>query len=121
MAERRPERVGHLVQAELANWLLREATDPRLRAVTVTGVRMSRDLRVARIYVRSLGAEEPAATLRALGRAAHAMRGALGHGLGLRVTPELRFQHDATPDQAARVETLLRASRPRGDAGGEGT
>lgn len=120
MAERRPERVGHLVQAELANWFLRSATDPRLRAVTVTGVRMSPDLRVARVYVRSLGADEPAATLRVLARAAHAMRGAIGHALGLRVTPELRFEYDTIPDRAARLEALLRASRKaRDEDGGE--
>ena len=39
MAERRPERVGHLVQAELARLLLRDAKDPRLQRVTVTAVR----------------------------------------------------------------------------------
>jgi ribosome-binding factor A len=54
MAERRPERVAHLVQAELARWLLREAGDPRLQQVTITDVRMSPDLRLARVYVRTL-------------------------------------------------------------------
>ena len=52
MAERRPERVAHLVQAELARWLLREAGDPRLQQVTITDVRMSPDLRLARVYER---------------------------------------------------------------------
>src|SRR2546427_3281109 len=51
MAERRPERVAHLVQAELATLFLRVANDPRLRDLTVTAVRMSADLRVARVYV----------------------------------------------------------------------
>src|SRR5947208_2295563 len=53
MAERRPERVAHLVQAELATLFLRVANDPRLRELTVTAVRMSAALRVARLYVRT--------------------------------------------------------------------
>src|SRR5205809_500852 len=71
MAERRPERVAHLVQAELATLFLRVANDPRLRDLTVTAVRMSADLRVAHVYVRTLGdtADARAGPLRALARA----------------------------------------------------
>ena len=111
MAERRPERVGHLVQAELAMQFLR-ANDPRLREVTVTAVRMTPDLRVARVYVRTLG--DPAtrdALLRTLGKAAHFLRGEVGRAIGLRVTPELRFEYDTVPDTAARVDALLRGDR----------
>jgi ribosome-binding factor A len=112
MPERRPERVAHLVQAELAALFLR-ANDRRLHDVTVTAVRMSPDLRVARVYVRTLageGAREP--TLRALARAAHFLRGEVGRALGLRMTPELRFEYDTTPDTARRVDDLLREAGP---------
>jgi len=111
MAERRPERVGHLVQSEIARLLLHEVKDPRLRQVTVTAVRMSPDLRVARVYVRTLGdAASRAPALHALARAAPFLRGEVGRGLGLRVAPELRFEYDATPDSARRVDELLRSS-----------
>jgi len=110
MAERRPARVAHLVQAELAGLLLREAKDPRLQQVTVTGVRMTPDLRVAHVYFRSLGGEEAREpTQRALERAGPFLRGQIGRALGLRVTPALRFEYDTTPDTARRVEELLRA------------
>ena len=110
MAERRPERVAHLVQAELAGLFLR-ANDPRLREVTVTAVRMSPDLHVARVYVRALGGpEHGTAMLAALQRAGHFLRREIGRALGLRVTPELRFEYDTTPDSAQRVEDLLRAA-----------
>ena len=117
MAERRPERVAHLVQAELATLFLREANDPRLRDLTVTAVRMSADLRVARVYVRTLGdtVDARAAALRALARAATFLRGRVGRALGLRVTPELRFEYDTQPDTARRVDDLLRAAKD-GDA-----
>ncbi len=120
MAERRPERVAHLVQAELAALFLRGTNDPRLHDVTVTGVRMSPDLRVARIFVRTLGGVDarPAA-MKALARAAHFLRGEVGRALGLRVTPELRFEYDTTPDTAQRVEDLLRgATRPEDEEDG---
>lgn len=108
MAERRPARVAHLVQAELATQFLR-ANDPRLREVTVTAVRMTPDLRIARVYVRTLG--DPStreALLRTLGKAAHFLRGEVGRAIGLRVTPELRFEYDRVPDTAARIDELLR-------------
>lgn len=113
MGERRPERVAHLVQAELAALLLR-AGDPRLREATITAVRMSPDLRLARVYVRTLGgAAARPAMLRGLARAAHFLRGEVGRALGLRVTPELRFEYDTMPDTAERVEALLRGgARP---------
>jgi ribosome-binding factor A len=110
MAERRPARVAHLVQSRLADLLLRDVKDPRLQGITVTAVRMTPDLRVARIYVRPLAAKEgdEVDTLRALRRATPFLRGEIGRGLKLRFTPELRFEYDSTPDTAQRVEELLR-------------
>jgi ribosome-binding factor A len=113
MAERRQERVAHLLQAELGLLLLREARDPRLREVTVTAVRMTPDLRVARVYVRTLADPTAAdATLAALGKAAPFLRGAVARALGLRVVPELRFEYDTVPDQARRLEELLDDTGP---------
>ena len=109
MAERRPARVAHLVQSELAGLLLRDAKDPRLQHVTVTAVRMTPDLRVAHVFFRTLGAgDADGSTRRALQRAAHYLRGEIGRSLGLRLTPELRFEYDTTPDIAQRLEDLLR-------------
>lgn len=113
MAARRPERVAHLIQARLAGLLLSGTNDPRLQHVVVTGVEMSADLRVARVYFRIFGdAEPPEAAQQALRRAEPFLRGALGRGLGLRVTPELRFEYDVVPDRAQRVDDLLRAAGP---------
>jgi ribosome-binding factor A len=108
VGEHRRERVAHRIQVELAALLLREARDPRLHTVTITAVRVTADLRQARVYFRTL---TPQATPReaqaALRRAAPFLRGALGRTLGMRVTPELRFEYDTTPDTARRVDALL--------------
>jgi len=116
VAQHRRERVAHLIQTELANLLLREARDPRLRSVTVTGVNVTADLRLARVYIRTLTPEAaPREAEAALRRATPFLRGALGRVLGMRVTPELRFEYDTTPDTARRVDALLDEVRPGGD------
>lgn len=113
MAERRQERVAHLLQAEMARLLLHEVRDPRLRDVTVTGVRITPDLRSARLYVRTLaGADAAGPALVALTKATPFLRGAIARALGLRVVPELRFEYDTLPDRARRVEELLAATPP---------
>ena len=113
MAEHRRDRVAHMIQAELASLLLREARDPRLQLVTITAVRITADLKLARVFFRTLEAEaHPKETTRALERATPFLRGAIGRSLGMRVTPELRFEYDTTPDTARRVDELLQQTHP---------
>ncbi|MFN8545866.1 MAG: 30S ribosome-binding factor RbfA [Candidatus Binatia bacterium] len=121
MGERRIERVGHRVQAELGRLLIEEARDERLRGVTITGVRMTADLRIARVYVRTLApVNEHAAVMAALERAKPFLRREVGHALGLRASPELRFAYDELPDTADRLEALLEGRRKPEDEGDEG-
>jgi ribosome-binding factor A len=117
MAERRPERVGHLVQAELARALLTSVRDPRLRTVTVTAVRMTPDLRVARVYFRTLGDPgEREDVRRAFQKAAAFLRREVAHALDLRVAPELRVEYDDSPDVGRRIDSLLQSTHePDGD------
>jgi ribosome-binding factor A len=117
MSSRRPERVAHLVQAELARLLIEEARNPLLRDVIVTSVRMTPDLRIARVYFRTLAGDAARDDVaRALARSAPFLRTEVGHALAMRVTPELRFAYDDVPDTADRVDALLRGpARPRED------
>jgi ribosome-binding factor A len=116
VAEHRRDRVAHLLQVELATLLLREAADPRLRAVTVTGVRVTADLKQARVFVRALTVDvEPKPTLAALRRATPFLRGAVGRGLGLRSVPELRFEWDTVPDTVRRMDALLGSTHAPAD------
>jgi ribosome-binding factor A len=120
VAEHRRDRVAHMIQAELASLLLREARDPRLQRVTITAVRITADLKLARVFFRTLEAEaHPKETTRALERATPFLRGAIGRALAMRVTPELRFEYDTTPDTARRVDELLHQVHPEPEAEGE--
>src|SRR5262249_55310379 len=99
----------------------REAHDPLLQAVTSTAVRVTADLRVAHVYFRTLTVEAtPRETLKALARATPFLRSGLGRTLGMRVTPELRFEGDTTPDRARRLGTLLDEGRRDPDKDDEG-
>jgi ribosome-binding factor A len=112
MADHRRARVEHLLRAELASLLQTEAKDPRLATVTVSEVRMTADLRQARVFFRLLdGTADAKALTKALERAAPFLRTSAGRALGLRVTPALTFEYDTTPDTARRVDELLRTVR----------
>jgi ribosome-binding factor A len=112
MADHRRARVEHLLRAELASLLQTEAKDPRLAAVTVSDVRMTADLRQARVFFRLLDETADAkAVTKALERATPFLRTAAGRALGLRVTPALTFEYDTTPDTARRVDQLLSTIR----------
>jgi ribosome-binding factor A len=76
--------------------------------VTVTGVEMSPDLRVAHVYVSVLGEEEDVKeSLASLRRAAGFFRHELGTSLSLRYLPELNFRQDDTLERGLRIDRLL--------------
>ena len=91
--------------------------DPRIGFVTVTAVKVSPDLHVAWVYYTVLGDEKAkAATRAALRSAAPYLRRELGRQIRLKVTPELRFEHDDLLESGERVDALLeRAHRQEQD------
>jgi ribosome-binding factor A len=109
---RRQQRVEELLRRELAQMLLRgELRDPRLSpasAVGITGVDVSADLSVARVYVdvlaESLRIDD---VLAAFEGGAGVLRHKLGERLQLRRMPELRFVHDESIGRGARIEAIL--------------
>lgn len=108
-SEIRQQRVAGLLFEELSIMLAGELADPRISLVTVTDVRVSKDLRNARIFVSHQDEEvQRRDVLAALRSATPFVRGQLAERLGLRVVPELIFTYDDTPEKAARVDEILR-------------
>ncbi|MGD9763091.1 MAG: 30S ribosome-binding factor RbfA [Candidatus Binatia bacterium] len=106
---RRTERVAEAIQELVARLLLREIKDPRIGLVTITGVRISPDLRQARILFSSLGdADVRAQSLAGLQSAAGFVRSQIARQLNLRVAPQVRFEFDPSLEQAERVLRLLK-------------
>lgn len=108
----RPERLGEQVRAELCSLLLRSVRDPAVRLVTLTHVRMSRDLQHARVYYTTLGDTATRRdTARGLRRAAPFLRGHLGRRIRIRHVPELTFVYDESIEREQRIAEVLEELR----------
>jgi ribosome-binding factor A len=112
MSHRRIDRLNEQLKRELAGLIRTRLRDPRVDGVTVTDVRVTSDLSLARVYVRTLGDQERDACLEGLAAAGSYLRKMLGQELTIRRVPELRFAFDDTLDQALRIEEILDRVRP---------
>jgi ribosome-binding factor A len=111
---RRPERVAEALLRELSALLYRDLKDPRLRGVTLTDVKLTPDLRHARVYFSHLqGSQRGQEAVAGFHSAAGFIRQKIGRGLGLRYTPELQFEYDPSIERAARIDALLRKEQPK--------
>ncbi|MBI4590946.1 MAG: 30S ribosome-binding factor RbfA [Candidatus Rokubacteria bacterium] len=105
---KRIERVNQLIKEEISRILQRELQDPRLGFVTVTDVEVTKDLRLAKVYVSILGTEAQWRTsLAALDGAKGFIHNWLRQHLSLRVTPSLVFRPDRSMAHAAHIQELL--------------
>lgn len=107
----RTRRIGEQMQRELAQLIQQEVKDPRLGMVTVSGVEVSRDLSVAKVFVTVLGDADPQPSLTVLNRAAGFLRHALGQRLTVRTVPSLRFVYDESVARGARLSRLIDEAR----------
>ena len=105
---RRPERVADILREEISQIVGYELEDPRLTMVTVTDVRLSENLKAARVYVMVAGNEEEhREALAALRHAAPYVRKQLSLSLNLPRTPEIHFIRDRVEEEGERVDRLL--------------
>jgi len=108
MAKFRTGRVGEQIKKEISSLIQMELKDPRIGFVTVTGVEVTGDLSLARVYLSILGSEEEKAeTLKSLQRAKGFLRTELGRRIRLRLTPEIEFRFDSSIEYGSRIEALL--------------
>ena len=111
-------RAGELVRHALVEILREEELeDPAVKgvSVTVTEVRMSPDLKHAVCFVEPLGGAGAAEVTAGLNRVSRFLRGRLGHAIELRFTPQLKFIHDESFDEAEKMSRLLADPRVRRD------
>jgi ribosome-binding factor A len=111
-------RAGELTRHALVEILREEdITDPALEgvSVTVTEVRMSPDLRHATVFVEPLGGGHAQEVVDGLNRHARFLRGRLGKSIDMKFTPDLKFLHDESFNEAARMNRLFDDPRVRRD------
>lgn len=104
----RSERLADTLREEISQIVSYELEDPRLDPVTVTDVRLSDNLKAARVYVTVAGDEdEHKRALSALRHAAPYVRKQLGLSLNLPRVPEIHFVRDRVEEEGERVDKLL--------------
>lgn len=119
----RTDRVASLLKEELGALMTREFSDPSYGFITVTDVRMTPDLRVARVSFSVFAPPaQKAKTMAMLEDEKGYIRGVVGRKLRLRFTPSLEFFLDETLDAVDRINTIIRKihedERKPGDGGG---
>ena len=120
MAGHRTDQVGAQVREEIMEIIRRDLKDPRIGFVSITHVRMSSDLRTARIWVSVLGDDDDRRrTLEGLRSATGLIRQKLGRRLeNLRFSPSLRFELDTSIEYAVHISKRLKEILPESGAGG---
>jgi len=104
-------RVGELVKQNLGELFIRnEAKIPAVNSklITVTEVRMTPDLKTARVYVIPLGGINTKETVRILTECAHLVRRALSKRLDIKFLPKLTFVEDNSFEYAEKIEKIIK-------------
>jgi ribosome-binding factor A len=104
--------VGDKILREVAVLLLERVKDPRVRDVTVTGIRLSDDLKLGRIYYSVMGPKEQIKRAQAgLDSAKGFIKRQIGSRMGLRYVPEITFAYDPSMEQGNHMDRLFEEMR----------
>lgn len=110
---KRTDRIADQIQRDLALLLHREVKDPRVGLPTVSGVKVSKDLAYADVYITFMAIGEPdkvKEALAVLDNASGMLRSLLSKSIKLRVMPRLRFHYDETIVEGPRISALINAA-----------
>ena len=105
----RTDRIGELVQRELSKLIQQEIKDPRIGIVTITEVRVTKDLAHAKVYTSMLAKSEDEilTAVDVLNKAASFLRGQLAKTVKLRKMPELHFTFDKSVTHGPQLSGLI--------------
>jgi ribosome-binding factor A len=104
----RTEKVASLIRREIGAMISLKYQGPEYGLVTVTEVRMTPDLKIAKVYVSILGSEEVKKnTLKQLELDRKAIRGYLGSNIRMKFTPEVQIYIDDTIDRMDKINRII--------------
>ena len=110
----RLQRIADRIRQELSEMLIREISDPRLKQIYVTDVKVDKELAYADIYVSAVeGVSRSADVIAGLESASGFIRKNLASRVELRTLPRLRFHWDMTPENADHIEQVLAELRKK--------
>ena len=105
---KRSQRVGHLIKKEVSDIILNRLKDSRLGFITVTDVRVTDDLKLARVHYSVLKDEDREVTGRILEASRPYIRSELGKRIKMKFTPELEFLFDEGPSYGDHISRLFK-------------
>ncbi len=101
-------RVQDLLREEISSIIQRDIKDPGIGFVTILEVKMTDDLKIAKVYCTIYGDDETKTkTLKALKRSKGYVRFLIGKRINLRYTPEIVFVLDTAYETAMKIEEIL--------------
>jgi len=107
LAGKRSVRVGDLILKEIASILLEKINNPRIKGVFLTGINLSRDLKMAKIYY-SIGGEKNLDNIQtALEKATGFIKRELGKRISLKYMPEIKFCYDSSVSTGIYMDKLF--------------
>jgi ribosome-binding factor A len=104
----RVEKVEHLIKEEISLIFLRKLQDPTFGLLTITNVKLSPDLRVAKVYISVFEKEKREFVLEKINSVTGYIRSELASKIRIRFIPELRFYIDDTLDYVEKIENLIK-------------
>jgi ribosome-binding factor A len=105
----RADRVSGLIQEVLSDLLKKNISDPRVAMATITSVKMSRDLKLARIYFTIYGdSQKSEAAVQGFDSARGFIKRSLARRLNLRYMPDLKFFYDESFEYGSHIDQLLK-------------
>ncbi len=108
VSKTRAYRISDRIRDELSAMLIQEISDPRLAGISITDVKIDRELSFAEIYFSALEGSSRAKEIQeGLEHAQGYLRRELSQRVELRTFPRLRFHWDPTFEQAERIERLI--------------
>lgn len=114
----RKDKLSQLIKEEVSWIFLYKLKDPSFGLVTVTNVRMSPDLKIAKIYISVFEKENRQAVLNRINEKKGTIRSELAHKIKVKFIPELDFYIDDTTDYVERIEDLFKKIHKEDDKNG---
>lgn len=104
---KRTDRIADVMQRELSQIIQKEMKDPRISMVTISEIKVSKDLSFAKVFVSVMFEEKAEETLKALNNAAKFLRTELARKIQIRTMPQLIFIYDDTTIKANQISKLI--------------
>ena len=104
----RIDKVESLIKEEISMIFLNKLRDPEIGFVTITNVKVSPDLRIAKVYVSVLDREKREEVFQKINSYNSYIRSELAHRIKIKFTPELKFFIDDTLDYVEKIEGLIK-------------